>query len=88
MKILKHKGKHIVVADLDAEIASLPEGDIMVWSRIGVDPSFEGLKRRGRSPLYNRKINSSELEIIDSSEISAELLRKAGLEELAQSLKS
>lgn len=81
MKILKHKNKHIVVADL-AEGDELPE-QVKVLKRIGLDDSIVGVQRRGAPPKYDRLVSRDELEVLDTSSLSEEMieLAKAAIQE-------
>lgn len=76
MKILRHKGRHIVVADLPETTTELPD-NIKVIGRIGLDPSIAGTARRGRPPSYDQPVDSKYLEIVDHSTVDQQTLDQA-----------
>lgn len=81
MKILRHRSKHIVVADV-ADGDELPE-QVKVLKRIGLDDSVTGVNRRGAPPKYDRLVSRDELEVLDASSLTKEMieLAKAAVQE-------
>lgn len=71
MLFLRHKERHIVVADLPEGTTDL--GDkVQVLGKVGFDASIQGVSRRGRPPVYDKPVPSKDLEIVDGSTLPAE----------------
>lgn len=90
MRMLLHKGRHVVVADLPEDVDGLEEGStVSVVGRVGVADGVEGKARRGRAPSYAKPVPVAELELLDHASVSeAHLAAAAKLLEAPEATES
>lgn len=75
MRMLLHKGRHIVVADLPETTDTLAaDTTIDVVARVGIAAGVEGVHRRGRPPVYSKPVPTAELELLDHATLDQTIL--------------
>lgn len=77
MRLLLHKGRHIVVSQLSDDTDSLDGQETIQVAWAALTDKVEGSKRRGKRPDYSKPVPVSELELLDHSSVSERVFELA-----------